>query len=388
MRWTRFVKTKAACAYFFVCPGLVYGSFTARMPALKAQVHANEAELGLVLLIFGCAGFVGLLLSAPLIRRFSSRLVVRLSTLALLCFLPLCALAQSPEMLALGCVCMGLCIGLADVAMNTQAIQLEQRFAVSCMAVMHGGYSLGGVLGALTGAFFAALNVQPVWNFALVVLLYACARPWTVPRLQKDMVIRRDNPKATPGGRRRFAMPPLFIILCGLTAACAYAAEGTVGEWGALFLFSVKGAEEGTAALVYACFSVCTVSCRMVADLARTHFSDFAIVLGGALLAVLGMSTVLCAQSPTLCLAGYSCMGLGMAPIVPILFSRGGSVPGVDASTASAVISVLAYGGLLLCPPLIGALAHAHGLQQALYVALVLCLFLVAGAFLFRKKRG
>ena len=289
MRWTRFVKTKAACAYFFVCPGLVYGSFTARMPALKAQVHANEAELGLVLLIFGCAGFVGLLLSAPLIRRFSSRLVVRLSTLALLCFLPLCALAQSPEMLALGCVCMGLCIGLADVAMNTQAIQLEQRFAVSCMAVMHGGYSLGGVLGALTGALFAALNVQPVWNFALVVLLYACARPWTVPRLQKDMVIRRDNPKATPGGRRRFAMPPLFIILCGLTAACAYAAEGTVGEWGALFLFSVKGAEEGTAALVYALIPNVMVWGKVSAACVAAVCAG---VLASGVMAIVGYKTV------------------------------------------------------------------------------------------------
>lgn len=78
-------------------------------------------------------------------------------------------------------------------------------------------------------------------------------------------------------------------------------------------------------------------------------------------------------------------MGCGLAPVVPILFSRAGSYPGVSASAASAVVSVLAYSSLLLFPPLIGVLAHAYSLRTALMLPLLLCGLLVAASFLFRQ---
>lgn len=388
MRWSGFVRAKAACAYFFVGPGLTYGLFTSRMPALKERTGANEAELGLVLLALGLSGLVGLTLSAPLVERFSSRRVLRLSSLGLIC-LPLAALAPSPLWLGVCAAVLGLCIGFADVSMNTQAIQLEQRLAHPCLALMHAGYSLGGVLGAATSALFAAAGVSPLWNFLIMMGLYSSLRPWTVPRLQNDRRPRGKERTADRAdrGRARFTLPPLFVILCGVVASADYAAEGTVGEWGALLLYQEKGASEGLAALVYACFSLCVVACRMVADIARTHFEDFHIVFFGATLSVLGMLLVLASESPGLCLVGYSCMGIGMAPIVPILFSRAGSHPDVSPSAASAVVSILAYGGLLLFPPLIGTVAHERGLSTALVIAVFLCAVPMAGAFLFRKKR-
>lgn len=385
MRWSRFVRARAACAYFFVGPGLAYGLFTSRLPAMKAQTGANEAEIGLILLVFGASGLAGLLLSTPLIRRFSSRKVLRLSSFLILFFLPILGLAPTPLLLALGGVCVGLCIGLMDVSMNTQAIQLEQRYAAPCMALMHAGYSMGGVVGALASAAFASFAVAPFWNFAIVFAVYALARPWSVPRLQKDIIGNGKKEDGEGKKKRGFALPPVFVLLCGLVAACCYSAEGTVGEWGALYLNSVKGADEGISALVYASFSISVVVCRMFADMARTHFDEFWLMLVGSFLAVLGMSLVLFTDSVALCLVGYGCVGFGMAPIVPFLFSRAGSHPGVDPSTASAVVSVLAYAGLLMFPPVIGTVAHAYGLHNALLIALFLTCLLVAGSFLFKK---
>ena len=110
-------------------------------------------------------------------------------------------------------------------------------------------------------------------------------------------------------------------------------------------------------------------------------------MLCGSLLAVAGMATVLFVDSAILALFGYACMGFGLAPIVPILFSRAGSCLGVSAGTASAVVSVLAYSALLLFPPLIGILAHARGLATALLLPLGLCLLLVAASFFFRERK-
>ena len=110
-------------------------------------------------------------------------------------------------------------------------------------------------------------------------------------------------------------------------------------------------------------------------------------MLCGSLLAVAGMATVLFVDSAILALFGYACMGFGIAPIVPILFSRAGSCPGVSASAASAVVSVLAYSSLLLFPPLIGVIAHARDLQTGLLLPLGLTCLLVVASFFFRERK-
>lgn len=390
MRWNTLARTKVACAYFFVVPGLVYALLVSRLPALKEQVGANEAEVGFILLSYGLSGLVGLILSAPIIRKLTSRRVLRVASLSLLFALPVTALATSPLTLGLACICVGLGTGFVDVAMNAQAIEVEKHHNVRCLAFMHAGYGLGGMLGSMSAAVFAGIGVTPLWNFGLLMVLLALFRPFTVPRLLDDTsIIQRDEEIGSPAGTgkrsRALALPPLFVIFCGVVAGCNYATEGSVGEWGALFLCT-KGASEQTAALVYGVFSLAAVFCRLGTDALRMHHEDFHIMLCGSLLAVVGMA-MLFVDSAILALLGYVCMGFGIAPIVPILFSRAGSCPGVSASAASAVVSVLAYSSLLLFPPLIGVIAHARDLQTGLLLPLGLTCLLVVASFFFRERK-
>ncbi len=373
------VRARAACFYFFVIPGLTYGVFTARMPAIQAQTQASPAEIGYVLLCFGLCGLLGLTLSSPLIRRLGCRAVLLAGVLIMFLALPCCGLASRPLHLALACVVAGIGTGLSEVAMNMHAVQLEARFRAPCMALMHGGYSLGGVCGALASALCARLACPPFWNFVFVLGVYALAF------LPAAKSLEAESPGKGPetGKRRPFALPPLFVLLCGLASACGYAEEGTVGEWGSLYLHTVKGAGEDTAALVYAVYACSTVICRLFADRLRLLVDDFRLVLCGGLAAFSGMLLVLGADSPLLCLLGYACVGFGGAPIVPILISRGGSEGGMETSAACALISTLSYGGLLVFPPLIGNLADAFGLHRALFTAPCLSGLLALSSFLF-----
>ena len=104
MKLSAFDKVRLACSYFFIGPGLVYGMFTSRMPALTMQTGADEAQIGLILLCFGVAGMVSLATSAWLIDRFTSRTVLRISAPLLCLALPLVGLASSPLQLGLACV--------------------------------------------------------------------------------------------------------------------------------------------------------------------------------------------------------------------------------------------------------------------------------------------
>lgn len=380
MKWSTFTTVRTACAYFFICPGLSYGLLTSRLPALKTQIGANEAQIGIILLCLGLSGLGALLGSAWLIARWGSRAILRLGSCVLLIALPLCGLASTPFTLGLACILVGLGTGLTDVSMNTQGIQIERRYRVPCMSLMHASYSFGGVLGSLTGALFAGMGFSPFVNFICILGAYVCFRPLAVPHLQKEMPIHQTTQQNAS------SMLPLFVIGCGLLAMFTYSAEGSVAEWGSLLLFTVKGASEHTAALAFGAFSATTVLCRFFGDRLRSYLGDFPLAFGGALLATCGMALALFSPRPDACLIGYACMGAGLSPLVPILFSRAGEYPGVTPGKASAAISVLAYGGLLFFPPTLGWLAHDIGLDKALLVVLALCCLLTAGTFLLRSQ--
>ncbi|MBQ8172992.1 MAG: MFS transporter [Mailhella sp.] len=379
MKLSAFTKARAACSYFFVGPGLVYGMFTSRMPALSMQTGADEAQIGLILLCLGVAGMVSLAASAWLIDRFTSRTVLRITAPLLCLALPLAGLAASPLQLGLACVVVGLTMGFVDVSMNTQAIQIERAYFRPCVSMMHASYSIGGVLGSIAGALFAGLGASTLMNFSCVLALYLALYPLALPYMQAEL------PQMQKSGKASSSRIPLFVLLCGLLSTVAYSAEGSVAEWGSLLLFTVKGSSEFTAALVFGAFCTTMVTGRLVGDRLRCMFGDFPLLLSGASLAFAGMLTVLLSPWAALCLFGYALMGLGLAPIVPIFFSRAGHTPGITPGKASAIVSFMGYSGVLVFPPSLGWLAHHAGLGTALCVIPALCAVLMGGAWFFRS---
>lgn len=367
MKWSEFSSARAACAYFFILSGLTYGQLTARMPALKMQTGANEEEVGYALLCLGIASLITLAVSDRLIARWGSSSILRISSLLLMISLPLFGMASSPAHLILCAILAGFCMGLVDVAINTQGIQVEHRYRRPCMSLMHASYSCGGLLGSLTGSLFAGAGLSVLANFLSIMLVYACLRPLAVPRLQQDIL-------ASSGGQKEHTKGiPVFVLVCGILAMLTYSAEGSIADWGSLLLFTSKGASEHTAALVFGAYSGATALCRLFGDRLRIRMGDTPLMVGGAMLAACSMLAVLLSPWPLACLAGYVVTGIGLSPIVPILFSRAGSYPGISAGKASVVVSFLAYGGMLMFPPTVGWLAVHASLDKALFIIPALC---------------
>ena len=177
----------------------------------------------------------------------------------------------------------------------------------------------------------------------------------------------------------------LYGILCRMT----YSVDGSVAEWGSLFLYSCKGADEKAAALVYGAFSLTTVAARLFADRLRQIFGDRRLALSGTVLGCLGMGAVLFLPGVPCAMAGYALMGVGLAPLVPILFSQAGRVPGIAPARTSATVAFFAYSGMLFFPPLLGVLASTWGLAAALLVPFAESALLIAGcAFAFARCPG
>ncbi|MCG5031533.1 MFS transporter [Mesosutterella sp. OilRF-GAM-744-9] len=355
-----------SCFFFFTAAGGYYSLLTSRMPAIKAGAGVGDAEVGLALLCLGAASITGLLFCGRLIRRFTSARLLRVSSLALFLLLPLAGLASGK--LAL--------FAVFDVCMNTQAILLEAHSRIRLMGRMQAGYSLGCILGAALGAAFAWAGAGAFANFLFFSLVCLACRAVAGRHLQEDLQ-RKDSAR-----RSRL---PLFVYFCGFMEICAFSSEGVVGDWGSIFLHSVKGAPESTAALSFGAAAAAMALVRLFTDGLRVKLGDAPLLAAGGLLVAAGFVVAIAADSPVVCLAGFFLAGAGVAPAVPIVMSRAGSCPGVDPGAACSAVSTIGYGTLLFLPPLLGSVSDSIGMGKAFLIPIAFALLLTAGSLVFRK---
>ena len=378
-----YASARLACMFYFMAPGLAYGLVTSRMPALKNMTGATEGELGIILLCFGLSALIGLAFAPRLIAKISAKTTLLASSLACMVFVVLVSFSSSVWCFGFAMALLGICMGLCDVTMNVQGVEVERAYKKSSMNILHAGYNIGAAAAACAGSIFAATNFGVWVNFVLPVAVMAGMLWWAEPRLVTGNLEKPERSESSPlvsvEPKKRL---PFLVWVCGLLCVCCYVSEGSVGEWGSLYLHQEKAAPESIAALVFAGFSICSLLCRLVADRLRNYFGDFLVSTAGATIALAGMLTVLSSSSWSICLIGYAMMGLGQAPIVPIAFSRAGAIKGVSTARATSLVSLLAYAGLLFAPPAFGLSAEHFGLHTALYAVPVLLTITVLLAFL------
>jgi len=378
-----YASARLACMFYFMAPGLAYGLVTSRMPALKNMTGATEGELGIILLCFGLSALIGLAFAPRLIAKISAKTTLLASSLACMVFVVLVSFSSSVWFFGIAMALLGICMGLCDVTMNVQGVEVERAYKKSSMNILHAGYNIGAAAAACAGSIFAATNFDVWVNFVLPVAIMAGMLWWAEPRLVTENLEKPERSESSPlvsvEPKKRL---PFLVWVCGLLCVCCYVSEGSVGEWGSLYLHQEKAAPESIAALVFASFSICSLLCRLVADRLRNNFGDFLVSTAGATLALAGMLTVLSSSSWSICLIGYAMMGLGQAPIVPIAFSRAGAIKGVSTARATSLVSLLAYAGLLFAPPAFGLSAEHFGLHTALCAVPVLLTITVLLAFL------
>lgn len=378
-----YASARLACMFYFMAPGLAYGLVTSRMPALKNMTGATEGELGIILLCFGLSALIGLAFAPRLIAKISAKTTLLASSLACMVFVVLVSFSSSVWFFGIAMALLGICMGLCDVTMNVQGVEVERAYKKSSMNILHAGYNIGAAAAACAGSIFAATNFGVWVNFVLPVAVMAGMLWWAEPRLVTGNLEKPERSESSPlvsvEPKKRL---PFLVWVCGLLCVCCYVSEGSVGEWGSLYLHQEKAAPESIAALVFAGFSICSLMCRLVADRLLNNFGDFLVSTAGATLALAGMLTVLSSSSWSICLIGYAMMGLGQAPIVPIAFSRAGAIKGVSTARATSLVSLLAYAGLLFAPPAFGLSAEHFGLHTALCAVPVLLTITVLLAFL------
>ena len=164
------------------------------------------------------------------------------------------------------------------------------------------------------------------------------------------------------------------LLALGLIAFCSSVGEGAMADWAAIYLRSVLHTPMGTAAMGYAFFSAAMVAGRFCGDRLTSMFGASQVVRAGGLLVASGLALGLTINSVASMNMAFTCVGLGLSTVVPVVFRLGSSMPGVPRSHALATIATLSYGGFLLGPPIIGCVAEHATLRGGLVLVIGLAL--------------
>ncbi|MFE2437090.1 MFS transporter [Streptomyces sp. NPDC059409] len=360
-----FLRGQLAIAALFLSLGFQYATWAARIPAVKADLDLSAAQVGVLLMAAGVGAAVSFPAVAWLMRRMGSRRLALLSQLGLA--LLLLALAAAPDYpVALLVMCAdGVLVGCLNVAMNAQGAALEARHERNTMARLHAVFSAGSLLAALLASGMTAATESVTAHFAvavaLLVVLGATARTGLL-----DEETAPDGtdpaPAQTPAEpkpeRRRWSIPSRLTLWMCCAMVFGTVAEGAMNDWSALYLKDIAKASAELAPLGIAVVSGMMVVARLFADGWRSRWGDGRVVLLGSAVAGTGLAVALVSGGVAPALAGFACMGLGIAAVTPCVYAAAAR-QGSDALT---LVAAMGTTGLLAGPPLIGFIAGASDL--------------------------
>ena len=398
---------RVAVTVFFALDGYLFASWAVRVPAVKAQVGASPAALGLALLGLSAGSIATMSMTGALCRRFGSRPVTVAAATLLSVTLVLPALARSAVELGLALAAFGVAYGALNVAMNSVAVDLVAALRRPVMPSFHAAWSFGGLAGASAGGLLAP-HLSPRDDLALVAvaglivtaitgsaLLGGTRQPPRPPALTASRrrirlpgrvpALRSGTPHGSPEARSSAAQdrPPVapatgtrqsagawrVVMVFGLIALCSAYGEGAIADWGALHLRDDLGIGAGLAAAGYAAFAVAEACGRLAGTRLLARYGERRVLAGGGITACAGMlAAALAPGHPVavglpLALAGFAATGLGVANMFPAAMTRAGLAAGPRGVAAA---STLGYAGFLLGPPTIGLLASGIGLPAGL----------------------
>lgn len=359
---------RIAVTVTFLVQALLFASWLAHIPEVKARLGLDDGTLGLALLGAPIGSVLAMVATGWLLPRLGSRWMVRATLVGYALTGLTVGLADSVVWLFLGLALWGAFQGSMDVAMNAQGITVERAIGRPIMSGLHGAWSIGALAGAGIGTLGVALGIDLDIQLLGVGLVILALAGWLSLRLLADPAEDRHTGSTRPF---RVLGHPLVLTLAVIALACMVC-EGAAADWSAVYLRESLGASEAIGGLGYVAFSLTMLTVRLGGDVLLGRIAARTLLPGFALVSTVGFAIALVAGNVAVALVGFAALGIGLALIVPTVFSAAGRLPGVNPGTAVAAVSALGWAGFMFGPVVIGQLSELTSLPVALGVIPVL----------------
>ncbi len=350
-------RVRWAVAMFYFAMGLTFASWASRIPDIKTALHLSEGELGTILFAIPMGQLVIMPFSGKLVTYFSSYRILLIGTVFYAFSLTNLGLATASWQLALGLFLFGLFGNLCNIAVNTQGIYTEGLFRKTIMGSFHGTWSFAGFTGALIGLGMLELKIKPYTHFLIVggvVFLLL---------LFNFRFLIKAKEKVVAEKRKFFSKPDAALLWLGVIGFCCMASEGVMFDWSGVYFKEIVKAPGSLVALGYTSFMIMMAIGRFLGDALIYKFGRKKVMQISGLMISTGLFVAVFFPYLVVCVFAFMLVGLGVATIVPTVYSLAGKNPTMPPGEALTIISSVSFLGFLMGPPVIGYIAELSNLR-------------------------
>ncbi|MEO9819739.1 MAG: MFS transporter [Paracoccaceae bacterium] len=353
----------------FVVIGMGWATFSAQMPAIKAQIGAGDAAFGTMGLV-GAVGAVIAMWLAPFVHRLVGRWAMMVGTLIMTSGFLAVGMSHDPVTFTLALFTAAAGAGIADVLANAEISECEADTGRGLMNLNHGLFSVSYALAAIAVSFGRGAEWTPMANFTVmsVCILVVC------PTLMLPMRNEADDLGDTGQG-----LPNAIVWLGGIVVLSAFLGEAASEGWSALHIERTLGGSPSEGALGPAILGVSMAVGRLAGHIFAGQLQPLRVMTVASVLAAIGLALTGMSATVSFAYVGLALGGLGVSVVGPLALGLvGQSVPRRLRLAAISRAAALGYAAFFVGPPLMGFIAEAFGLRFSFYaIAGVLTLVLV-----------
>ncbi|MEW1721900.1 MFS transporter [Streptomyces sp. NPDC093109] len=372
----RVTRWRGGLFALFGVVGVSMASWVTRTPAIRDEIGASTAGMGVVIFGLSVGAMAGVLASGYLVARHGGRPVAAVGvSLVVLSTVVLGAGAAAGSAAGVFCALMlfGSGSGLMEIAVNVEGAAVEQALGRPVLPALHGCFSAGTVVGAGLGILLTAVDFPVVWHLWAVGALCAPVALWAVLQMPahtgRETAGSADAPRLTPAERLAVWREPrvrmLGVIVLGMALV-----EGAANDWLPLIMVDGYGLGSAYGSLVYTLFAVAMTAGRFCGEYVLDRFGRTTVVRTSAVFAAAGILVVVLSPHPAPAAVAVVLWGLGASLGFPVTLSAAGDTPHGAAARVSAVATT-GYLAFLAGPPALGLLGEHVGLRNAMLAVAV-----------------
>lgn len=368
----------------FALNGVLIGSWTSRIPAIKEHLAVDLGTLGLVFLCVGLGSLVSMPLTGFVLKVLNPKQMSVICVLAAAGIFSALTQISSVGLFAALYAMAGFFYGAWDVTINVQGAAVEHASGRTIMPALHGIWGGGMLIGAATGTLVTRLGVglgpHILVGLPVVALLTLIAvSTWSDYR--EHTAARHAD--SAPSSAKGIIAP---VVLVGLMMLCSTIGEGSAADWIALQLIEDKGAATSVGSGAYTVYALFLTISRLCGSMVIAKFGRVNAIRFSGICTALGVLLMIVAPHLAVSYVGAALWGAGLAVVFPAGISAASEIGGRHSDHAIAIASTMAYGGFLIGPALLGLIAHRWDLSAAFVVPMVLALGFAVLAFAARER--
>ncbi|MFC6377723.1 MFS transporter [Tatumella terrea] len=366
------ISTRAA---FFIA-GFAMGAWAPLVPYAQHRLNLDPALLGLLLLCLGCGSLITMIFSGKLAGKFGCRTMILIGVASICLSLPLLATVSTLSLMVPSLLLFGAGVGLTDVTVNIQGALVEQKSDKPLMSGFHGLFSVGGIAGSAGGSLILSSGFSPLqFAFAAIILILII-----ISATGKSLLPFASHEEKS-GSPLRIN---LRLVIISVMCMVCFLAEGSMLDWGGIWLTAHRHVQLEHAGWGYAVFGTAMAIMRLSGDVIVNALGRQKVLILSGLFAMAGFAIAVYLPGWLFSLLGFAFIGIGAANVAPVLTTLAGKETIMPSNMSVAFVSTVGYLGILMGPALIGFIANMTSLQVAFLCMSVSMICIIAGAFRLR----